>query len=1154
MSRSSLQAFSFVLAAAILLAFGATGAHAQVVAGGLRGVITDPGGAVIPGATLTATNLATDATTTTTSTSAGVYLLGNLPIGQYRVGAQSEGFKTYVNEQMSVITGTTSLLNITLEIGTVVETVTVTGTVTPLINTENAEMSTNVEQRVVMDLPIGTGGGTGSGNVASGRRQADQFMFLTPGVTGNQFGTHINGSPRLAQVAIIDGIVYTPASTPGFIAQFSPPFESIEEFKLSTTLFPAEYGRGFGAKHFAFKSGGNEFHGNAFEFFRNDRLDARGFFQSGPKSPVRQNNFGGAIGGPIRRNKLFFFATYDRFVLRGGAATRALATLPVAPFRSGDFTRLFTEQGITVYDPATTRADGAGGFVRDAFDNNMIPSSRQSVIYGRVIPLLPNTDTNTLINNFVSRGEQNPNDDAFMYKLDYYLDDDHRLTFSHWFSWFRTTKVIGGFAIACGTLCGSELEGGHPNKTAGGGFRINYDWTISPTVLNHFGMGYSQTNPRRGRDPRMGNQVIQIPGIPLDTPGYPSFAPAGFEGMGNSQAMPNDPSLTESYIWTDTVSIVTGKHQFKFGGEYWDLNYNNLAASGQGGLSGGYFFTNRLTSQPNAPDFDSQGSSWASFYLGQLQTAERRVVAPHRRPQWEYLAMFVDDKIQITPKFTLSLGLRWELPFPVNAANGRIASLDLSLPNPAAGGLPGAHVFGNDAVQPPLDKNMWGPRFGIAYQLNNKTNIRLGYGIMYAQTHAHAFGALQFGNAFQAGFSALEDIISPDDGITAAFSLDDGWSDFTGTLPNTDPGIEVGATGDFMNQAAATQSNIQAFTFNIQRQLASDIVLDIAYVGQMSHRLPANLEHLNQVPSQFLSLGNTLTAHIDSPEARAAGIQAPWDGFRDVFGAGATVRQALRPFPHFLDVRNDVQPTGNANYHAMQLKIQKRFSRGLSFLTSYTLSKTISDADQVAFAAFATGAADTANRAIAKALTVQDIPHNVAVNFIYELPTPDGMTGAAQKILGGWQIGTIFAYRSGQPLSIGGGPSLPLFGGPNRPNRVVGQDVKSGVDPGSFDPATDNYLNRAAFSQPAPFTFGTGARREPHARGFSFYNTDFNIIKRTYFGETANVEFRFETFNLFNQVVFGNPNTNWNSLTAFGTVGGQANARRIVQLGLKINF
>ena len=1069
MSRS-LQAFSFVLAAAILLAFGATGASAQV-AGGLRGVVMDSGGSVIPGVTLSATNLATDATSTTTSTSTGAYLLGNLPIGQYRVEAQSDGFKTYVNEQMSVITGIVSLLNIELGIGTLVETVTVTETITPLINTENAELSTNVEQRVVMDLPIGTGGGTGSGNVASGRRQADQFMFLTPGVTGNQFGTYINGSPRLAQVSIIDGIVHIAAETPGFIAQSSPPFEAVEEFKLSTTLFPAEYGRGFGAKHFAFKGGGNEFHGNLFEFFRNDKLDARGFFAAG-KPAVRQNNYGGSIGGPIKKNKLFVFGTYDRFVLRGGSATRGLITLPVAPFRSGDFSRLITEQDITIYDPATTMADGAGGFVRDAFANNVIPSSRQSAVYSRVIPLLPASDTNTLINNFVNREERPTNDHTLSYKVDWYIDDDHRVSFSHWYSWFETTKTIGGIARACGALCGSELEHGSPGLVAGGGFRVNYDWTITPTVLNHFAMGYSSSNARRGRDSRNGSPVVQIPGIPAEIPGFPNFMVAGFQTMGNSHNQPNDPALTENYMWEDTVSVITGRHQFKFGGAYWDLNFNNLSGLQNGGVGGQHFFTNLLTSQPNSPDFSSLGSSWASFYLGQLSEARRLVVPPHRRRQWEYLAVFIDDKIQMTPKLTMSLGLRWELPYAVSAANGRIASVDLSLPNPAAGGIPGAHIFGNDAVTPPLDKNMWGPRFGLAYQLNNKTNIRTGFGIMYAQTHAHAAGALQFGNGFQAGFTAQQNVPSPDNGITAAFELDSGWPAFTGTVPNMDPGLNVNGLADFMNQDAGTQSYTQAFTFNIQRQIMTDIVLDIAYVGQISHRLPANLEHLNQVPSSFLSLGNTLNLPIDSPEARAAGIQAPFAGFQDVMGANATVKQALRPFPQFLDIRNDVQPTGNSNYHALQLKVQKRFSRGLSFLTSYTLSKTISDADQVGFAAFAAGVQDTANRGLAKAVTSQDIPHNLVVNFIYELPTPGGMSGAAQKILGGWQVGTIFAYRSGQPLSIGGGPPLPLFGGGNRPHRVVGQDVRSGVDPGSFDPATDNYLNPNAFSQPAAFTFG----------------------------------------------------------------------------------
>lgn len=1143
-------------AAAALLALGSAPASAQLVAGGIRGVVTDPVGAVIPGATITATNLATNAESSTESTAAGVFVLGNLAIGEYRVEAQAEGFKTFVVEGMSVLTGNVSTLNVSFEVGSLVQEVVVTGTVTPLINTDNAELSTNVEQRVVMDLPIGTGGGTGSAGVASGRRQADQFMFLTPGVTGDQFATHINGSPRLAQVSIIDGAVHTAVGTPGFISQTSPPFEAIEEFRLSTTLFPAEYGRGFGAKHFAFKSGGNQLHGNLFEFFRNDKLDARGFFAGSKKSPVRQNNFGGSAGGPIIRNKLFFFGTYDRFVLRGGAATRGLVTLPVAPFRQGDFSRLQSEQGITIYDPGTTAADGDGGFTREAFGNNRIPTSRQSQVYSRIVPMIPPTDPGMdgLVNNFVSRRESPTNDDAFAYKLDWNIDDDHRLTFSHWFSWFRTTKQIDGHALGCGDICGSPLDSTFGNKTAGGGFRINYDWTVTPTILNHFGMGYSQTNPRRARDPRTGNSILQVPGIPEDRPGFPAFNIAGFGLYGNSNQQPNDPSLTENYMWSDTVSVLRGRHQIKFGGEYWDMNYNNLSGTGSGGLSGMTNYDNKLTSLPNSPDFGSLGSAWASFYLGQVQTGQRLVVAPHRRVQWEYLAFFIDDKIQITPKLTMSLGMRWELPFAVNAANGRISGVDLNLSNPRAGGLPGAHVFGNHNVEPPLKTKMWGPRFGLAYQVDSNTNIRAGYGIMYAQTSANAWGALQFGNGFQAGFTARQVIPSPDNGITAAFLLDNGWKPFEGTVPDLDPGLNVNAQADWMNQDAGMQAYTQAATLNIQRRLPMDVVLDIAYVGQVSHNLPANLEHVNQVPSQYLGLGNALTAHIDSPQARAAGVGAPWDGFQSAMGANATVRQALRPYPQFINVLNNVQPTGNSTYHSMQLKVQKRFAKGLSFLTSYTLSKTLSDGDQVGFATFAAGARDTANRALEKSLTPQDVPHNLAVNFIYELPDPPGLSGVAKKILGGWQIGTIFKYRSGQPISVAGGPPLPLFGGPNRPNRVQGQDVLSGQAGEDFDPATDSYLNPGAFTQPAPFTIGNGARREPQARGFPYYNTDFNVVKRFYLGEVTNIEFRWESFNVFNQVVFGNPASNFNSPTSYGRVGGQGNVRRIMQFGLKINF
>jgi hypothetical protein len=1132
-----------------LLTFGLEServALAQAGTGSIRGLIIDSSGAILPDVKVEATNAGTQLKFSTSSTGAGVYSLSNLPIGLYRVAFEHTGFKLSVQENVDVATASTTTLNITLTVGEVSQSVTVSESVTPLMQTDNAEVATVVENRVVMDLPLQVGGGAG------GRRQIESFIFLSPGVTGDFFVKTFNGSTNLSNMAMVDGIAWTNAEVPGRFWEGTPPFESVQEFKVASTLHPPEVGRAFGVSNYTLKSGTNRYHGNAYEFIREDNLDARGFFQSS-KPQRTQNEFGGTFGGPIFKDKTFFFATYSGFRLAQGGGGSALYTLPPADFRRGDFSRLLAD-GIKIYDPQTTRLVN-GVYVRDPFPGNIIPEGRVSATAKRYIDLMPNPDNDSLIGNTVAKGGGGlSGDNRFAIKADHNITSNHKVSFSMW----RLFAPFGGSVGSFGP--DSPLDDGTAPATGyNGGIRANYDWVVNPTFLNHFAFGWSGNRGQgRGICPTQGNQELQVPGIPLDVPCIPAMTMAPYGGsrnkFGNADEV-GDARYDETYTYLDTVSWAKGKHQLKFGGEYWNQKYKAFSTLTSGGVAGNASFSRLLTDDPSSATFGSGGDAFASFFLGQVYSSQRFICGPSTEPctrtkLFPYLALHFNDTIQLTPKLTLSAGLRYDLPFPFRDKDPlRLSAADLTTPNPAAGGRPGAYLFGNDALVPAADKKEFGPRLSLAYQLNQKTVIRAGFAIIYAQTNAMAQGGLQFGNDFQSGFSFTQNLTNTTNGALPVFLLDSGYPAFNGTLPTTDPGINVGGTADLYQAAGKKQSYVQSWQLSVQRELPYQNFLDIAYVANSGKRLPSALDNgYNQVPFQYISLGGVLNTPFNSPDAVAAGIVAPYAGFT------GTVAQALRAYPQYTAMNNPFSPIGMSTYNSLQMKLQKRFSQGLSYIVSYTLQKSITDTSNEAYAAFNSGARDTARRGLEKSLSGLDRTHLLVANFVYELPGRK-LTGAAGKILGGWQMSAVMKYYSGGPLSMGGGGPIPLFSGGNKPSPISGTDPLTGnFQPGPASSGGVPYLNINAWSQPAPYTLGTGPRNEPNLRGFPAYNEDFSIIKRTYIRESMNVEFRAEFFNLFNRVVFANPGTNTLDPLSFGLSFSQANVARNIQFGMKFNF
>jgi len=352
-------------------------ASAQITTGAIRGTVTDTTGALMPKVKVQATSLATAQSFSVDSSGAGVYLLGNLPIGNYKLEAQLSGFAPFATEPVRVETANTTTIDIVMQVGSAQQTITVESTAVPLLQTDTAELSTVMEGKMILDLPLDIGGKTTSG-AGSGRRQIEMFLFLTPGITGDGWSKHVLGSPMHTNQTIIDGIPFAPQESPGYMAPTAPPFESVEEFKFATTMYSAQVGRGIGISNYSIKSGTNQFHGDAEWFLRNDKLDARGFFNA-TKNPIRQNEFAFRVGGPVIRNRTFFFVSWQQFWKRGGVNTAlGTSTIPTTDFGKGDYSQLKDASGalIPIFDPATTASDGKGSFVRTAFPGNIIPANR----------------------------------------------------------------------------------------------------------------------------------------------------------------------------------------------------------------------------------------------------------------------------------------------------------------------------------------------------------------------------------------------------------------------------------------------------------------------------------------------------------------------------------------------------------------------------------------------------------------------------------------------------------------------------------------------------------------------------------------------------------------------------------------------------------
>jgi Carboxypeptidase regulatory-like domain/TonB dependent receptor len=1129
--RLSLLALSFVFAT-----------YAQTTLGTITGRVTDTSGATVSAASVTATNAATGVIYRTETNPAGNYVLQQLAIGNYDVAIEAKGFRRYVHSGVTLNVAQTVTLNAALELGQVEQSVEVTGDVSTL-QTSTSDLGTTIDRSKLMQLPLFVGGKP---------RDLEQFTLISPGVTGDTTNTQINGSPSRGKEVLVDGVASTGIESGGTIPGTArPSAETIGEFRLVRANFNAEYGRtGGGIEVFTTRSGTNDFHGAAFDILRNDKFDARGFFL--PTVAVnRQNEYGASLGGPVilpklynGRNKTFFFFVYGGYRYRQGAPNTQ-ASLPPNDFRNGDFSRA----GTTIYDPAST-VFGGSSVTKTPFPNNQIPASRFSTVSTAVLSVLPAPVNNGLFNNYISTGRGYVDEDQYNIKIDHSFGDKNRLSGYYYRDHLTQFDPTGGGSDRA-AIAGPATEGAlilNHNHWV----RITDDHIISPTITNHVNLGFTrfwitQDSASLNQD---WPQKLGLTGI--NTANNNSFpcidlTSGGYTRLGHPNCNARALQTNNLFQADESLSAVRGAHNLKFGFGYRFMETNGI----DNFQAPGYFQFNAI--ETGLPNQNRTGNVVASFLLGAVDSGTYRVIAYYPRNRYQYIDAYAQDDWKISSKLTVNYGLRYEIFFPRYEKLDNLSAFDPTVTNPTAGSRPGALTFlgngpGRDGRRSFADTyyKAFGPRLGFAYQVTPKTVLRAGYGVYYAAGNAAA--GLRDSLSQIYGFSSTPVFASLNQGATPAFYWDGGFPKNFPKPPIISPTAANNTNVRTILRGDGRPPYFQNWSLTVQRELAPRVSLEAAYLGTKGTRLGNGLVHMNELNPAYLAYGSLLSQPYNSAAAIAAGIVAPYPGF------SGSVAQALRPYPQYLDIWDRASPDGNSTYHALQTQLTVRAARGLDVQLSYTYSKSISDTDVLAGGG--PGGQTFYNRRLEKAIADTDVPNNLAIAYSYELPFGPGKPwlnhgGVAAHVLGGWIFTGIQQYYSGVPIVLTATNTLPLFTQALRPDVIPG--VTRQLGGGNFDPATDRWINPAAFSVPGPLRFGTAARSYTDLRAPNTYNENFGLMKRISFLERYSLTIRGEFFNAFNRVVFGAPAGNVSNGN-FGRVTSQANTPRQGQVSARFEF
>ena len=1134
-------------------------AWSQAQTGSLSGTVVDTNNAAIPGASVEAHSEASGVTLNTVSSDAGLYVFPNVPAGIWTVSAEKQGFKKTVRSGIEIFIAQRQTLDVKLEIGDVKESVQVSAQQSQL-DLDTSERGQTLTPKLFATLPIWT----------SGLQNPEAFLsYMASYNTGSE--ASIAGSTGRGREVLMDGTSNVIPESGG--TEFNPPSaEAFSEFKLITGNYSAEYGRtGGGIEIFTTRSGTNDYHGTWAYNMNRDIWNAAGWSINanpanvpGYRPKSRYNATSGGVGGPVwipkvynGHNKTFFYFSDDNN-LQPVTPTSVFNTVPTQLETQGNFSQI----PVPIYDPATTSGSGTSA-TRVPFAGNVIPTSRFSKISANIVPFVPAPTNGSASNNHAFVNKQQITDHVWAFKIDHIFSEKNRIAYFQSLD-SQLTAGLGDYDGPLGTALGQQYQ--KPQI-----FRINHDYTFSPTVLLHSTYGYSSTRQIWYVPAQSGfASKVGFPGITGDSDATPviAFAAADFPVGGEASGSPtggmywgmdqgkvNNGGQSNYTTQIDQgLTWIKGKHEFKMG---WDMRRLETYGHDLAGTNGLYTFARTETADP--ANTGGTGNSFASFLLGMPDTASAAATpVQYSVVHYQYYGFYFQDNWKVKPRLTLNIGMRYDIP--INWYASTMGSVNLTEPNPAANGFPGAYVFPGSGPNRlgvtrfwPTDFSDIGPRAGFAYQITPKTVFRGGFGIFYEATSNGGCGCtLGANSSFQQ--------VSPD-GLNSPFQWDGGIPKPPGYQPPPflSPNAGNGLSVDYMGPTFGKAPRVYNWSAGIQREIGK-FVIDVSYVGNRGHGLNSTMD-LNQVNPAYLYLGSLLAQNITAPAVAAAGFKAPYPSFT------GTLAQALRPFPQFLNVWSRNSGLGRTWYDSAQFKVERRLG-AWQIQASYVRSKTLGLLTyRQIFSQNQVYLQDMYNVPQGKSYLPFDLPNVFNLLNTYDLPFGAGKKFLNTKnrilngIVGNWTIADDHQYRSGSLLALTCTNTLGngvLFTDARMCNENPGT-LLTGQSRTSLDPnnPASVYFNSSVFSVPGQYNFGTSSQYNSKFRQPPVFTDNINLLKQVAVWQRGDnplvrLQFNASAFNAFNRTNFGVNPTVGN--VNFGRATGPQNGPRTITMGVRLFF
>ncbi len=1203
---------TILLCLALVSSMSTLAAFAQTTSS-ITGTVTDISGAIVPAAHIVAENIATHVISHTTTNDAGSYVLADTLPGLYRITVEMPGFQKRIITDVHVDVSQSTREDAQLVAGSTSESVEV---LSPAISLETTQpqLSTVIENKITEEIPVLIGGGPG--NQGPRDRQIDDYLFLAPGVTGGEWSHRINGGTDYQNTVMFNGVVAVQAETQGYQSNLNPPFEMVNEVRVITSSFSAQYGLGQGVASYQFTSGTDALHGDAFEVLRNTMFNAAGanpgFKADGSKLAVpaiHEHNFGFSLGGPVilpalydGRHKTFFHVSSDWFRLN--QRDTGTMTVPSVAEVNGDFSALlaqpkpqtiFVPQGFVAPGGCSAPAPGS------PWGGNIIPRACFSKTSASLLSLVPAPSLPGLSNNVSSSiGSLPTRQTNWGFSIDHDLTQTQKIHASFW-----RDKYNYVFCCSNNAHFGNALGGSTNEPRLGTGLFVTYSSLIRSNLVMTAGFGsLGEINDGFNAHTGVSLGSVQggsvLPTISFNQNGLPN-APTtwGNSTAGSTVAINRKLGLSfdNNWLWS------AGRHTLNIG---WELRRAAHDDNECPTCGGAFSFSNRTTADPS--NIANTGNAFASFLLGDSDSAYRRLTQENKLRNF-YVGSYIQDDFKLNPRLTLNAGLRWDIMVPFTELKNNVVYFDPKVANAAAttpGGTPllGAAnqlgIAGYDRAD--ISFKHVDPRVGMTYSLNHKTVLSAGFSINHLNGGPYDFGnnklSLQYGTLL----AGIVNVNSNGSNIPGNGQWDSHPLPLPGNTPFSDAGFNGQGVLHSFSRNPGSYPYGEYWNVGIQRELPYNMLVSAAYVGNRGVHLPSIVNPINQTDPKYLaqfcasgkvddpncamspdSPNYAWTSPVAQADLAAAGLSrcpsntpsagyyAPYCNFMQDYGANRGLPQALLPYPQYNPTEscggicNPFDLNGAAFYNGLQAQLLKRYAAGLSILANYTLARSLSNTDS-GFAYQNYGSLNKFNQKAEWTVSSADQTHTANLALVYELPFGPGKRLLSQggnlgkNAWGGWQLSGAFQYASGNPLTVFTNSTDPLLNGFNRAN------FDSSV------PLHVNYKNyykglpvftTSAFSDPG-FAPGNSPRNLTQLRGPFGSNENLALAKRFFAGERLNMELRMEFFNVLNRVQVCTPDTTVSDgAQNFGLVqpdgkGGsspcQNNAPRQGQAYFKISF